>query len=66
MTPAAHSDGGIEDVLEGAGAALQGGHSAAIQVDHQVRDQEVESKPNTNKDDQDPHRSSLIPGISGV
>ena len=63
MAPAAHSDRGVEDVLERAGAALQGGHSAAVQVDQQVRDQEVKSKSNTKKDDQDPDRSSFIPGI---
>ena len=66
MTPAAHRDGGVEDVLQGAGAALQGGLRAAIQEVYQVRDQEVKSKANTNKDDQDPDRSSLIPGVSGI
>ena len=54
-----------EDVLQGAGAALQGGHGATIQEVYQVRDQEVKSKANTNEDDQDPDRSSLIPVISG-
>ena len=64
MAPAAHSDRGVEDVLEAAGAALQGGHSAAVQVDQQVRDQKVKSKTNTKKDDQNPDRSSFIPRIS--
>ena len=61
MVPAAHSDGGKEDLGEETGAGGEGGHGAAVQVGTGVGEQKIESKTNTDEDHQNPERTPLIP-----